>query len=104
MKIICRDVNTGEQVTFNSIAEVLEEINRDRSEDWTDYDKTDWQEGLEEFTEYKLIEIISDDHKKEIEAFRKYLSDVMVENHVDKKMMAMLMSKFDKLIKKVTKE
>ena len=36
--------------------DILEEINRDRSEEWTDYDKTDWREGLEQFTEWELIE------------------------------------------------
>jgi len=25
--------------------ELLEEINRDRSEDWEDYDSSDWEEG-----------------------------------------------------------
>lgn len=39
-----------------TVARILEEINRDRSGEWTDYDKSDWQEGLEEFTEYKLIQ------------------------------------------------
>jgi hypothetical protein len=38
------------------LEDILEEINRDRSEEWTDYDKTDWREGLEQFTEWELIE------------------------------------------------
>jgi len=38
-----------------SLAEILEEINRDRSADWTDYDETDWKEGLSEFTYWELI-------------------------------------------------
>ena len=56
-KIICENVETGEIVTFNSIKEVLEEINRDRSDEWTDYDINDWQEGLRVFTEYKLLAV-----------------------------------------------
>lgn len=38
-----------------SIKEILEEINRDRSDLWIDYNKSNWQEGIEEFTEYTLI-------------------------------------------------
>lgn len=30
-----------------SVKEILEEINRDRSADWTDYKKHDWKDGLE---------------------------------------------------------
>lgn len=37
-----------------NIHEVLEEINRDRSEEWTDYDESDWLEGLD-MTDYDLI-------------------------------------------------
>ena len=35
--------------------ELLQEINRDHSEEWTDYDQKDFQEGLEEWTSYELI-------------------------------------------------
>ena len=38
-----------------TVKEILEEVNRDRSNEWTDYDESDWQEGLEEFTEFTLI-------------------------------------------------
>ena len=46
----------GHQVFTWNVKQILEEINRDRSEEWTDYDETDWQEGLEEFTEFMLVE------------------------------------------------
>lgn len=59
MEIVVKDIGTGELVTFNSVNEILEEINRDRSDEWVDYDETDWKEGLEEFTEYSLVEIIN---------------------------------------------
>lgn len=36
---------------------LLEEINRDRSDEWTDYDEEDWQDGLT-FTNYELLEVI----------------------------------------------
>jgi len=42
-----------------SIPSILREINRDRSSEWTPYNKEDWKEGLEEFTEHKLIGIVS---------------------------------------------
>ena len=38
-----------------TLSEILEEINRDRSEEWTNYDETDWEEGLNEFTQYELV-------------------------------------------------
>ena len=58
MKIICRNRESGRQSTFKSIKGILREINRDRSAEWTPYDETDWQEGLQEFTEFDLIKII----------------------------------------------
>jgi len=39
-----RDVETRKVLTW-TLNQVLEEINRDRSEDWTDYDTSDWREG-----------------------------------------------------------
>ena len=41
-----------------TIKEILEEINRDRSNEWINYDESDWREGWEEWVEgdyYKLI-------------------------------------------------
>ena len=39
-----------------SLEEILEEINRDRSEDWQDYDETDWREGLTEWTTWEIVD------------------------------------------------
>ena len=33
---------------------ILEEINRDRSPKWEEYDETDWREGLSEFTTWEV--------------------------------------------------
>jgi hypoxanthine phosphoribosyltransferase len=38
-----------------TLNEILEEINRDRSDEWENYNENDWQEGLDNFTEYILI-------------------------------------------------
>lgn len=65
-KIKLLNTETGEIVS-KTLYEVLYEINRDRSDEWTQYDRTDWQEGLEEFTEYILIE-------KEANKMRKHLA------------------------------
>ena len=46
----------GNEVFKWTIPQILEEINRDRSAEWTDYNESDWQEGLEEFTEFELAE------------------------------------------------
>lgn len=43
-----------------TLAEVLEEINRDRNPDWIPYDESDWVEGWNEFVEgefYKLLSV-----------------------------------------------
>lgn len=48
-----KDINTGQIFDF-SIDQILEEINRNRSEEWMNYDKTDWQDGLE-WTDFRLI-------------------------------------------------
>ena len=45
-----------------TVKEILENINRNRSSEWkensgmmTDYDESDWQEGLEQWTEFELL-------------------------------------------------
>lgn len=55
--IIVKSKEDGETYTFANVKEVLEEINRDRSNEWTDYNKHDWKEGLEVFTEYELVKV-----------------------------------------------
>ena len=52
--ITLRNVETGDYSSM-SLRDVIENINRDRSEHWTDYDETDWREGLAVFTEYELV-------------------------------------------------
>tara|TARA_R100001460_G_scaffold3427_2_gene10409 strand:- start:3333 stop:3584 length:252 start_codon:yes stop_codon:yes gene_type:complete len=44
-----------------TLPEILEEINRDRSEEWTDYDESDWREGLDEFTNFQLLAEVDKD-------------------------------------------
>ena len=63
--ITVRERDTGLEYIW-SMSEVLEEINRDRSEDWTPYDETDWREGLSEFTEFDLIHVIGEESCKHI--------------------------------------
>jgi hypothetical protein len=55
-----RDVEDG-SVYKMTLPMILEEINRDRSEEWTDYDETDWREGLAEFTDFVILKENSDD-------------------------------------------
>ena len=38
-----------------NLYQILNEINRDRSEEWTDYDQSDYKEGLKEWTDWTLI-------------------------------------------------
>ena len=50
-----RDAEDG-SVYPMTLPMILEELNRDRSEEWTNYDKTDWREGLAVFTTYEVME------------------------------------------------
>lgn len=50
MNIQIKVLETGEIKQW-SIHRVLEEINRDRSSRWTDYDESDWQDGWDEWVE-----------------------------------------------------
>ena len=43
-----RDKESGEVVIW-TVKQILEDVNRDRSEEWTDYDETDWNEGVSQF-------------------------------------------------------
>tara|TARA_B000000565_G_scaffold250158_1_gene222335 strand:+ start:136 stop:327 length:192 start_codon:yes stop_codon:yes gene_type:complete len=45
-----KDIETG-KIHVWTLSQVLEEINRDRSENWTAYNKSDWREGWKEFVE-----------------------------------------------------
>ncbi len=48
------DVEDG-SVYNMTLPMILEEINRDRSEEWIKYDETDWREGLAEFTQFVVL-------------------------------------------------
>ncbi len=54
MKYEIINTETKERQTV-SLEWILDEINRDRSDDWKPYDKTDWKEGLNEMTEYIFV-------------------------------------------------
>ena len=40
-----------------TIREILNEINRDSSSEWTNYDETDWQEGWNQWVEGEYLTI-----------------------------------------------
>lgn len=54
MKFTIQNVITG-KVHRWSIPTILREINRDRSNEWSPYNRRDWKEGLEAFTEFRLM-------------------------------------------------
>lgn len=59
-RFILKEVETESQFDWN-IYDLLEEINRDRSEQWSDYDESDWEEGWFSWCEgdiYTLISIV----------------------------------------------
>ena len=53
-----REVESGKVTTW-SMEDVLEEINRDRSAGWEDYDHTDWREGWYEWVEGEFYTLVS---------------------------------------------
>jgi len=60
MKYKIREIETGKIFKW-SVREILEEINRDHSDEFTPYDKSDWREGWAEWCEgdyYTKIEVI----------------------------------------------
>jgi hypothetical protein len=54
-----KDLETGEVFKW-SIEQILEEINRDRSEAWTSYDENDWEEGWSEWCEGDCYTLLKD--------------------------------------------
>lgn len=50
----------SKQIEHWTIEQILNEINRDRSEEWTKYDQNDWQEGWRVWIEnegfFKIID------------------------------------------------
>lgn len=56
-KFLIRDSQGIEKVF--SLHEILAEINRDRSEEWSTYDETDWMEGLKHFTDLEFVKEVS---------------------------------------------
>ena len=56
------DINTGEILNW-SLDKILEVINRDRSEEWIPYDKTDWREGWDEFVDGDLYQLIGENKR-----------------------------------------
>lgn len=47
-----------------TLEQIIEEINRDRSEHWTDYDETDWEEGWNEWVEGEFYSLKDKDGNK----------------------------------------
>ena len=61
------EIETG-RIFYWSMDEILEEINRDHSDDFTPYDESDWLEGWYEW--------VDDPKAQEGEAFLRLLCDV----------------------------
>jgi hypothetical protein len=65
------DTITNEELTWD-ILDVLDEINRDRSADWTDYTKGDWYDGWSEWCEADDYIMLSIEDKGDI-VYRPFL-------------------------------
>jgi hypothetical protein len=55
----------NEEFTWD-ILDILDEINRDRLADWTDYSKDDWFDGWSEWCEGDVYKILSIEDKGDI--------------------------------------
>ncbi len=62
-KYAIKNKESGEVLNVN-LDWILKEINRDRSDEWINYNKHDWREGLREFTEFEIVSIKTDVNKK----------------------------------------
>ena len=51
LRFVVKDRNT-DGVSLWSLQDILDEINRDRSEEWSDYDASDWREGWDVWCEH----------------------------------------------------
>ena len=58
-KFNVKDLETGKTFQW-SIADMLVEINRDRSEGWLDYNETDWEEGWFEWVEGDYLKMLGE--------------------------------------------
>ena len=54
-RYIIIDHDNNGKVSYWTLSEILAEINRDRSDEWTPYDETDWREGLEQWTNLEYV-------------------------------------------------
>lgn len=57
-KYIVKDLYSNETAEWG-IEEILGEINRDRSDKWTPYDESDWEEGWYAWCEGDVYTLIS---------------------------------------------
>jgi len=55
-----KDIDTGKIYSW-SLSQVIQEINRDRSESWADYDKSDWLQGWGEWCEGECYTMLSEE-------------------------------------------
>lgn len=51
MKLYKIKDNETNKIFYWTLTEVLEEINRDHSDGWSNYDETDWKEGWKVWVE-----------------------------------------------------
>jgi len=56
MKYKIKDLLSGATYEW-TIRDILNEINRDRSSEWTDYDETDWMEGWNQWVEGEYLSL-----------------------------------------------
>ncbi len=52
-------LETGEIQQWD-LQSILNEINRDHSDQWTDYDESDWLEGWNEWVEGEFYSLVKD--------------------------------------------
>ena len=63
MKIQFKELESGEILDWD-LEDVLAEINRDHSDEWTDYDESDWLEGWNEWCEGEFYSIVEPEKYK----------------------------------------
>lgn len=72
--ILIRDLYENKVYEWK-IDDILEEINRDHSDEWTDYDRSDWLEGWNEWAEGDAYSLL-DENGNQLNDFLKVLDSV----------------------------
>ena len=81
---IYRIINTEWNEVYEwTVPQILEEINRDHSDEWSAYDENDWREGLSDCNDLEIICEVTDTSVRVEAEVLKTLLDEVISYHED---------------------